>query len=86
MRTIQEIQGQIDDASERRAELRRLLAQGRDAAVVDEVHELDEQLSSLWDEHRAFKARVRWGDREQIVARARAEERLERHEGLARAA
>jgi hypothetical protein len=86
VRTLEEIQRQIDAASERRGELRRLLSHGRDSAIVDEVHQLDEQLSQLWDEHRALKARLRWGDRETIVARARAEERLERHEGLARAA
>ena len=86
MRTLQDIHLQIDEASERRSELRRLLAQGRDAALVEEVHALDTQLAKLWDEHRALRARLRWGDREQIVARARAEERLERHEGLARAA
>ena len=86
MRTIQEIQRQIDDASERRSELRSLLSAGRDAAIVEEIHELDARLESLWGEHRALKATLRWGDREKIVARARAEERLERHEGLARAA
>ena len=63
-----------------------MLAQGRDAALVDEVHELDAQLEKLWAEHRALRAQLRWGDRDKIVARARAEERLERHEGLARAA
>ena len=86
MRTIQEIQRQIDDACERRSELRSLLSAGRDAAVVEEIHDLDARLEKLWDEHRAVKATLRWGEREKIVARARAEERLERHEGLARAA
>ena len=86
MSTLREIQDAIDRACTRRTELRRELAHGRDPAIVDVVHELDEQLAQLWNEHRALKARLRWGDREQIVARARAEERLERHEGLARAA
>jgi hypothetical protein len=46
--------------------------------VRAEIHEIDAQLDRLWDEHRAVRARLRFGDREKIVARARVEERLER--------
>ena len=35
-------------------------------------------LAELWDEYRAERARVRFGERELIIARARHEERLER--------
>ncbi len=86
MRTIREIQADVDQASERRRELWKVLSAGRDSAIVDEIHELDTRLDDLFEEQRAVRARIRFGDRERIVARARAEERLERHEGLARAA
>jgi hypothetical protein len=46
--------------------------------VRAEIHGIDAQLDRLWDEHRALRARLRFGDRESIVARARVEERLER--------
>jgi hypothetical protein len=45
---------------------------------VDEIKHIDEQLVTLWDEHRAERARIRFGEREEIVRRARQEERLER--------
>ena len=43
-----------------------------------QIKALDEKLDALWNEHRAIRARIRFGEREQIVKRARAEERLER--------
>ena len=49
-----------------------------DLAVREQIHHLDAELDHLWDEHRALRARVRFGDRDRIVARARVEERLER--------
>ena len=85
MRTIQEIHADIDRASDRRAELWRGLAEGHDNDLGGELKQLDERLSALWEEHRQVRARLRFGDRERIVSRARAEERLERSE-LSRAA
>jgi hypothetical protein len=75
---IDQIREEIDALSERRRELWRTLGEGRDEAVADELKQLDERLAKLWDEHRALRARVRFGERERIIARARAEERLER--------
>jgi hypothetical protein len=46
--------------------------------VASEIREIDERLQALWDEHRAERARIRFGERDDIVRRARAEERLER--------
>jgi hypothetical protein len=46
--------------------------------VVDEIKELDARLQALWEQHRAERARIRFGERDDIVRRARAEERLER--------
>jgi hypothetical protein len=79
MRNVEEIHREIDELSERRTELWHRLSDGLDSSVKDELHELDDQLDSLWAEYRQQKAQLRWGDRERIIARARAEERLERH-------
>jgi hypothetical protein len=78
MTTIASIHEEIDLLSERRAELWHRLSDGRDPQLVEEIKALDEQLESLWNEHRAIRARIRFGERDQIVKRARAEERLER--------
>ncbi|HEY8029480.1 MAG TPA: hypothetical protein VIE38_08230 [Gaiellaceae bacterium] len=78
MRTFQEIHKEIDRISEERAELYKQLSAEYDAAVVADIHRLDAELDRLWDEHRALRAQVRFGDRSKIVARARVEERLER--------
>jgi hypothetical protein len=74
----EQIHSEIDELSKRRAELWRILGEGFDAAASAELKQVDARLEELWAEHRALRARVRFGDRERIVARARAEERLER--------
>jgi hypothetical protein len=79
MKDLEAIHREIDDLSERRTELWHRLSDGLDSSVKDELHELDEQLERLWADYRQQKAQLRWGDRERIIARARAEERLERH-------
>ena len=78
MRTIHEIHDEIERLSEVRGELWQSLSQGRQQAIVDEIKHIDEQLVRLWDEHRAERARIRFGERDDIVRRARQEERLER--------
>ena len=45
---------------------------------MKQIKALDDKLDALWTEHRQIRARIRFGEREQIVKRARAEERLER--------
>lgn len=78
MSTIAKIHAEIGRLSEQRTELWRTLSQGLDPAVKAEIKSLNAQLNALWDAHRAEKARLRFGEREAIVKRARAEERLER--------
>jgi len=78
MTTIDQIRAEIDSATERRAELWHLLSEGHDPALATELHELEERLSALWDEQRSLKVRARFGDRDEIIKRARHEERLAR--------
>jgi hypothetical protein len=75
---ITKIHSEIDEVSKRRAELWQRLSDGRNPEVAAQIKVLEERLGSLWDEHRAVRARIVFGEREQIVKRARAEERLER--------
>ena len=78
MRTLDTIHAEIERLSEVRSELWQRLSRGRDEETAAEIKRLDEQLETLWDEYRATRAAMRFGDRSRIVARARAEERLER--------
>ena len=78
MRHIPEIHAEIELLSAERAVLWQTLSNGRQQSVVDEIKQIDERLVALWDEHRAERARIRFGERDEIVRRARQEERLER--------
>jgi hypothetical protein len=78
MRTVDDIRVEIEELTAKRAELFHRLARGHDTLLAIEHKEIEEQIAELWDEHRAARAQLRWGDRELIIKRARAEERLER--------
>ncbi len=78
MRTLEEIHTEIEDLSEERTELWHRLSDQHDPEIRAEIQAIDAKLDRLWDEHRAVRARLRFGDRDAIVARARVEERLER--------
>jgi hypothetical protein len=78
MRTIDEIHAELDQATERRSELFHLLSNHHDTALSDELHELEERIAALWDEHRTLRAQERFGNRDEIIKRARHEERLAR--------
>ena len=58
------------------ASFRATLEETRDADLL--LHVVDAS-HPLWEEQRQLRAELRWGDRKRIIARARAEERLERH-------
>jgi hypothetical protein len=75
---LSRIHDEIERASERRAKLWQRLAEGPDDSLRLELKRLDTELDTLWDEQRAIRAQLRFGDRDRIVARARVEERLER--------
>ena len=78
MRNLDQIREEIDRLSDRRAEVLHELSEGHDTTLAAEHQQLDEQLADLWDEQRAVKATIRFGDREVIIQRARHEERLSR--------
>jgi hypothetical protein len=78
MRTLEEIRTEIDQLTEERAELLHKLAEGHDVLLAIEHKEIEERIADLWDEHRTARAELRWGDRDVIIKRARAEERLDR--------
>jgi hypothetical protein len=78
MRTPEDIRIEIEELTAKRAELFHRLAGAHDAVLAAEHKALEERIAELWDEHRAARAQLRWGDRERIIKRARAEERLER--------
>ena len=76
--TLTQIHQEIEETSERRAELWHILSDGHNPEAASELKSLSEHLDRLWDEERTLKAALRFGDRDHIVARARVEERLER--------
>jgi hypothetical protein len=76
--TIEDIRSQIETLSERRTALWRRLAEGHDAELARELKALDSELARMYEAQRAARARMRFGDRSEIVSRARMEERLER--------
>jgi hypothetical protein len=78
MRSLDEIRTDIEGATARRTELWHILSEGHDPEAAAELEQLNARLDELWDEHRATRATLRHGDREHIIQRARAEERLNR--------
>ena len=76
--TPDQIHTEIERLSEERQELWQQLSEGLDTSVQSQIKELDDRLQTLWQALRIEKARLRFGEREEIVRRARAEERLER--------
>lgn len=78
VKTLQEIRSEIERASEDRAALLHRLSSGHDAVLANELRELDERVAKLWDEHREARVRTRFGDRSEIIRRARLEDRIDR--------
>jgi hypothetical protein len=76
--TPNQLHTEIEQLSEERQELWQRLSEGLDMSVQSQIKELDTRLQELWQTLRTEKARLRFGEREEIVRRARAEERLER--------
>ena len=73
-----QIHAEIDRLSAERQILWQKLSGGLDSDVQSEIKSIDDRLQELWHSLRLEKARLRFGERDEIVRRARAEERLER--------
>ena len=78
VKTLEDIKLEIEGATERRAELLHVLAEGHDPVIAAEHAQVEEEIARLWDEYRAARVQSRFGDRDAIIKRARLEERLER--------
>jgi hypothetical protein len=75
---LDDIRYEIDRLSERRAEVLHDLSAGHNAELAAEHQRLDEEIAALWEEQRAARATIRFGDRDEIIQRARHDERLSR--------
>jgi septation ring formation regulator EzrA len=75
---LNHINESIEKLSEERQELWQRLSEGLDPEARQELKAIDERLEQLWQDLRKEKARLRFGERDEIVRRARAEERLDR--------
>jgi hypothetical protein len=79
MRNLNDIRTDIEAATARRTELWHILSEeGHNPEVAAELEELNGRIDELWEEHRQTRATMVHGDRERIIQRARAEERLNR--------
>jgi hypothetical protein len=78
VRTLTVIRAEIERTSEDRAGLLHRLSAGHDAVLAAELRELDARIAALWEEHRQARAQARFGDRDEIIRRARLEERIDR--------
>jgi hypothetical protein len=78
MNSLREIRTEIERLSDERQEILHVLAEGHDPKLVAERARLEERIAELWERYRNERARLRFGEREEIIARARHEERLER--------
>ena len=78
MRPLEDIKKEIDRLSDRRSEVLHELSEEHDPALRAEHEDLEERIAQLWEEQRATRATIRFGDREEIIQRARHDERLSR--------
>jgi hypothetical protein len=77
-RTLGDIQLELEASADRRASLWKELAASHDPEKAAEIDRLTRHIEELWSEARAARTRVRFGEPAEIIARARADERLER--------
>jgi hypothetical protein len=78
MRTLTEIRHDIDRLSDRRADVLHRLSAGHNPELATEHQQLEDEIAALWDEQRHTRAMIRFGDRNEIIQRARHDERLSR--------
>jgi hypothetical protein len=78
VRTLTDIRRDLENATQRRTFLWEELAEGHDAVKSAEASRLSERIEELWAEARTARAHARYGPSDEIITRARAEDRLDR--------
>jgi hypothetical protein len=78
MRNLHDIRRELEQASEVRTALWEELSEGYDATKSAEAARLSTLIEDLWAEARKAKAWARYGPSDEIITRARAEDRLDR--------
>jgi hypothetical protein len=78
MRSLTDIRTEIERLTHERSELLHRLSEAHDPALAAEHQAVEERIARLWEEHRIARAQLRFGERDEIIQRARHEERLER--------
>ena len=78
VRTLTDIRKELDATTNRRSALWEELSEGYDARKSAEAAALSKRIEQLWAEARIARARARFGPSEDIITRARAEDRLDR--------
>jgi hypothetical protein len=78
MTRLDQIRAELEQLIEERAELWEALAEAHDPVKSAEAARLSQRIDQLWAESRNERARARFGPSEDIISRARAEDRLER--------
>ena len=78
MHSLSEIRDEIERLTQQRAELLHALGEAHDSTLVAEHKQVEDRIARLWEEQRIARARLRFGERDTILQRARTEERLER--------
>jgi hypothetical protein len=78
MSTLNDIKQEIDRLSGERLEVLAKLSEGKNAELAEKHQQLEERIAELWELQRTVRARIRFGDRNEIIQRARHDERLSR--------
>jgi hypothetical protein len=78
VRSPHEIRAELDRATEERAELWGDLSENHNSEKSGRAAELSELIEDLWTELRRAEAQATFGPADEIIARARAEDRLDR--------
>jgi hypothetical protein len=78
MSTLNDIKQEIDRLSGERLEVLAKLSEGKNAELAEKHQQLEERIAELWELQRTVRAQIRFGDRNEIIQRARHDERLSR--------
>lgn len=78
MSTLNDIKQEIDRLSGERLDVLAKLSEGKNAELAAKHQRLEEQIAELWEQQRLARAQIRFGDRNEIIQRARHDERLSR--------